>query len=145
VAPAGSMYQAGTLSGNPLAMTAGLVTIRTLLKPGVFESIEQRASELITGIRAAAEQADIPLQAGQVGTMFGFYFLADSEKRITDYESAKKHANTQRYSRFFHGMLEQVVYFAPSQFEAGFMSSAHQNHDIQRTLSAVQEVFGTLG
>jgi glutamate-1-semialdehyde 2,1-aminomutase len=141
VAPAGTMYQAGTLSGNPLAMAAGLATLRALLEEGVFSTIEQRTAVLVAGMTDAAQSADVPLQAGSVGTMFGFYFLNTPEAVVTDYASAKQHANTARYARFFHAMLEQGVYFAPSQFEAGFMSSAHTPDDIQAALSAARHVF----
>jgi glutamate-1-semialdehyde 2,1-aminomutase len=141
VAPAGTMYQAGTLSGNPLAMAAGLATLRALLAKGVFASIEKTAKALITGLNDLAASAGIPMQAGYVGTMFGFYLLKTVEAAIVDYASAKQHADTERYARFFHAMLEQGVYFAPSQFEAGFMSSAHTIDDIQATLSAAKRIF----
>jgi glutamate-1-semialdehyde 2,1-aminomutase len=141
VAPAGTMYQAGTLSGNPLAMAAGLATLRTLLAAGVFDKIEQMTAALVKGLTDAARSAGVLLQAGSVGTMFGFYFLKTAESAITDYVSAKQYADTDRYARFFHAMLEQGVYFAPSQFEAGFMSSAHTPEDIQTTLSAATSIF----
>lgn len=144
VAPAGTMYQAGTLSGNPLAMAAGLATLHTLLKGGVFEAVEQMTTALVKGLTEAAKSANVPLQVGCVGTMFGFYFLKTPDTAIVDYESAKRFADTARYARFFHAMLERGVYFAPSQFEAGFMSSAHTTEDIQATLSQAQDVFGQL-
>ncbi len=137
VAPAGSMYQAGTLSGNPLAMAAGLATLRAMLAEGVFAQIEQRTAALVDGLRAVAQAAGVPIQAGYVGTMFGFYFLKDAAAPITDYASAKQSADTARYARFFHAMLEAGVYLAPSQFEAAFMSAAHTDADITATLDAV--------
>lgn len=140
VAPAGPMYQAGTLSGNPLAMTAGLATLRTLLLAGVFETITQKTAALVDGIRSAALQAGVPLQANSAGTMFGFYFLKADGALIDDYASAKRNADTERYGRFFHAMLARGFYFAPSQFEAGFMSIAHSETDIQATLEAVRQV-----
>lgn len=140
VAPAGPMYQAGTLSGNPLAMTAGLATLRTLLLAGVFETISQKTAALVDGIRSAALQAGVPLQANSAGTMFGFYFLKADGALIDDYASAKRNADTERYGRFFHAMLTRGFYFAPSQFEAGFMSIAHSETDIQATLEAVRQV-----
>lgn len=143
VAPSGPVYQAGTLSGNPLAMTAGLATIRTLLKPGVFDAIAQTTAELVQGIQAAAKTFNVPIQAAHVGTMFGFYFLKEAGVVITDYASARAHADTPRYSRFFHAMLDQEVYFAPSQFEASFLSSAHSMADIQVTWAAVRKSFET--
>ncbi len=141
VAPAGAMYQAGTLSGNPLAMTAGLATLHALREPGVFEAISQMAARLVTGMEAAAS---VPVQAASVGTMFGFYFLKTPDAAITDYASAKQHADSGRYARFFHAMLDAGVYFAPSQFEAGFLSSAHSEADVQATLGAVGQVMAAL-
>ncbi|MEO8606445.1 MAG: glutamate-1-semialdehyde 2,1-aminomutase [Chloroflexota bacterium] len=145
VAPVGTMYQAGTLSGNPLAMTAGLATIQALLEPAVFEAMQQSASTLSQGIQSAAESAQIPIQACSVGSMFGFYFLKEAGTEITDYASAKQFAYTERYAKFFHTMLDAGVYFAPSQFEAGFVSSAHTADVIETTLDSVQLVFTTLG
>ena len=136
VAPAGPMYQAGTLSGNPLAMTAGLATIGALKQPGVFEDIADKADMLIKGIDVKAREAGIPLQANNVGSMFGYYFLTDSAATINDYASARKSADAGRYAAYFHAMLEAGFYFAPSQFEAGFMSSAHTEEDIDETIAA---------
>jgi glutamate-1-semialdehyde 2,1-aminomutase len=144
IAPSGPVYQAGTLSGNPLAMTAGLVTLRTLQQPGVFDAIACTAEVLVAGIEAAAQARGIPIQAGRVGTMFGFYFLNESGLTINNYASAKAHAHTARYGHFFHAMLERGVYFAPSQFEAAFVSSAHTAADIQATLASAQDVLGIL-
>jgi glutamate-1-semialdehyde 2,1-aminomutase len=154
VAPAGPMYQAGTLSGNPLAMTAGLVTLRALrdlARPAaafagcrLFDAIAATTATLVDGIAAAAQAHGIPIQAGRVGTMFGFYFLKQAGAAITDYASAKAHADTARYGRFFHAMLERGVYFAPSQFEAAFVSSAHSAAEVGATLAAVDEVFAKL-
>lgn len=139
VAPAGKMYQAGTLSGNPLAMAAGLATLRALLRPGVFAAIEQTTALLVEGIALAAQTAGIPIQAGCVGSMFGFYFLKSADAAIVDYAGAKQHADPERYARFFHSLLERGVYLAPSQFEAGFVSSAHTTADIEQTLAAVRQ------
>jgi glutamate-1-semialdehyde 2,1-aminomutase len=144
VAPAGPMYQAGTLSGNPLAMTAGLASLQALLQPGVFDGITRQTTRLAEGIAAAARSADVPMQISSAGTMFGFYFLKSAELAITDYEGAKQGADTERYARFFHGMLKEGVYFAPSQFEAAFMSSAHGDEEIETTLKACERVFAQL-
>ena len=141
VAPAGSMYQAGTLSGNPLAMTSGLVTLQILTEDGVFDGIVQNASRLVKGIKRLAENANIAVQVGHVGAMFGFYFLKSADGKITDYASAKQFADTEKYAHFFHAMLEQGVYFAPSQFEAAFMSSVHTDEDIAHTLNAIERIF----
>ena len=115
------MYQAGTLSGNPLAMTAGLATLRVLCEPGVFAGVDESTSSLVAGIEAAAAQAGMPIQAGQAGTMFGFYFLNTPGAAITQLCRGQAASPTRRaIARFFHAMLERGVYFAPSQFEAGF-------------------------
>lgn len=136
VAPSGPLYQAGTLSGNPLAMTAGLATLRGLMLPGVFAEVERQTGALAQGIAGAAEAAQIPMQVGHVGSMFGFYFLAEPGAAITDYVTARRYADTACYASFFHAMLEEGVYLAPSQFEAGFLSSAHTEADINATLAA---------
>jgi glutamate-1-semialdehyde 2,1-aminomutase len=126
-------------------MTAGLVTLQALVQPGVFAAITDTAAALVAGIESAALAHGIPIQAGRAGTMFGFYFLKAPRLTITDYAGAKANADTGRYGRFFHAMLERGVYFAPSQFEAGFASSAHTADDIQATLAAVHDVFDILG
>jgi glutamate-1-semialdehyde 2,1-aminomutase len=144
VAPAGPMYQAGTLSGNPLAMTAGLATLGAWLEPGVFEAAAERTTQLAAGIQSSAVSAGIPLQSGHAGTMFGFYFLNQPNVAITDYATARQYTDTQRYALFFHAMLDQGIYFAPSQFEAAFMSSAHTEADIVDTITLAAHVFGTL-
>ena len=143
VAPSGAMYQAGTLSGNPLAMTAGLVTISEWKKEGVFAETAQKATQLIMGIQALADDLGMPMQSGQVGTMFGFYFLKESGAIIRDYASAKQYADTERYGKFFHEMLNRGIYFAPSQFEAGFMSYVHADEDIEHTLFSAKEVLSS--
>lgn len=145
VAPAGPMYQAGTLSGNPLAMTAGLVTIQTLLEPGVFDGIAAQTEKLVAGIEAAAADAGVPIQAGRMGSMFGFYFLKEAGAVIDSYESAKEHVHTERFNRYFHAMLERGIYPAPSPFEAGFVSAAHGDAEIGRTVEAVGEVMRGIG
>ena len=137
VAPAGPMYQAGTLSGNPLAMTAGIETLKVLQEPGVFEEIERRTAMLAEGIGQAAREAGVPVFQTRVGTMFCTFFTSDP---VTDYASAKE-ADTARFGRFFQAMLEQGVYLAPSQFEAGFMSLVHSDEDIERTVEAAANAF----
>ncbi|MCA9886971.1 MAG: glutamate-1-semialdehyde 2,1-aminomutase [Anaerolineae bacterium] len=139
VAPAGTMYQAGTLSGNPLAMAAGLATLTELRRVGVFDQIAGRTKQLTDGICYVMAEFEVPIQVGQVGAMFGFYFLKQPGAIIRDYASAKQYADTDRFAQFFHAMLEQGVYLAPSQFEAGFLSSAHTSEDIQFTLNAVRK------
>ncbi|MBS1966638.1 MAG: glutamate-1-semialdehyde 2,1-aminomutase [Chloroflexi bacterium SZAS-1] len=138
IAPAGPVYQAGTLSGNPLAMVAGAATLRAISAPGVFERLSQVAAQLRDGFAAAAEAANVPLQAASVGSMWGFFFAAAP---IRDYASAKQHADTARYARFFHAMLERGVYLAPSQFEAAFVSLAHDDAEVEYTLEAARAAF----
>ncbi len=140
VAPSGTMYQAGTLSGNPLAMTAGLVTLREWSKPGVFQQVETATSKLVNGIARIADDCGVPLQTAHVGTMFGYFFTS---RKVTDYDSAKT-SDTARYARCFHALLEQGVYMAPSQFETAFMSSAHTPDVIDRTLSVFRAILPSL-
>ena len=139
IAPAGPVYQAGTLSGNPLAMTAGLVTIKILKETEAFAQAAIKARHLTSGIKNIAAAHNIPVQASVKGTMFGFYFLKEAGVTISDYASAKQYADTERFGTFFHAMLERGVYFAPSQFEAGFMSAAHSDADVDKTLQAVDD------
>lgn len=144
VAPAGTMYQAGTLSGNPLAMVAGLTTIRTLLEGDTFAIAAERARQLATGLQRLADRHGIPLQTGHAGSMFGFYFLKEKGQRIASYRDAKAFAHTERYARFFHAMLDSGVYFACSQFEAGFLSAAHTSTEIEATLTAAEKAMQQL-
>jgi glutamate-1-semialdehyde 2,1-aminomutase len=144
VAPAGAMYQAGTLSGNPLAMAAGLATLRVLREPGCFAGIAAQTAALVEGLETIARDTSVPVQAACAGTMFGVYFLKEPGARITNYAGAKQHADTVRYARYFHAMLEQGVYLAPSQFEAGFLSAAHDRAVIDATLAAARAAFASL-
>jgi glutamate-1-semialdehyde 2,1-aminomutase len=144
VAPAGPMYQAGTLSGNPLAMTAGLATLRQLRTEGVFDQIAARATTLAEGMRAIAEEVQIPLQVDNVGTMFGYYFLQGPGQQITNYSSARQYANTNRYAQYFWAMADRGIYVAPSQFEAGFVSLAHGDAEIRQTLDTFREALKSL-
>ncbi|MBE7512015.1 MAG: glutamate-1-semialdehyde 2,1-aminomutase [Anaerolineales bacterium] len=140
VAPAGKMYQAGTLSGNPLAMAAGLATLEGWT-PEVFAQTEAATTRLVNGLRETAAEKGIPFQAGSAGTMFGFFF---AEQPITDYESAKR-CDAGRYGRVFHALLERGVYLAPSAFEAGFLSAAHGEEVITATLMAFREALAAAG
>ena len=137
VAPAGPMYQAGTLSGNPLAMTAGLVTLRELRQPGVFQALVAQTERLCRGIGQAAAEAGVPVFQTQVGTMFCTYF---TEGPVTDYSSAKR-SDTAAFGRFFQAMLQAGIYLAPSQFEAGFTSTAHTSDVIEATVTAARSAF----
>jgi glutamate-1-semialdehyde 2,1-aminomutase len=135
VAPAGPMYQAGTLAGNPLAMTAGIETLKELQKPGTFESLEMRSEKLIAGMSAVAELAGVHTVVNRVGTMFTMFF---ADVQITNWETAKK-LDTQKFATFFRAMLEQGIYLAPSQFEAGFLSTAHGDAEIELTVQAAEQ------
>ena len=140
IAPAGPVYQAGTLSGNPLAVTAGIETLTKLQAPGVYKKLEQRAAELAEGLGAAAKKAGVPLTQTRVGSMLGVFF---TKGPVVDYASAKR-SDTQVYAKFFHQMLEKGIYFAPSQFEAAFLSTAHTSEDIEHTIKSADAVFKTL-
>ena len=140
VAPLGTMYQAGTLSGNPLAMTAGIETLKLLKEDGVFAQIEQKTAELGEGIAQAAKKAGIPAYSTRVGTMFSLFFTS---QKVIDYASAKT-SDTARFGAFFQKLLEEGVYIAPSQFEAGFMSLAHSDRDIHHTIEAADKAFREL-
>ena len=140
VAPAGPVYQAGTLSGNPLAMTAGIETLRALAEPGVWETIVRSGERLRAGLGDAAIEARIAAQPTHVGTMFGLFF---AEAPIRSWEDAKL-ADTGRFAAFHRAMLERGVYLAPSQFEAWFLSTAHGDQEIETTIAAVHEVFTSI-
>ena len=141
VAPAGPVYQAGTLSGNPLAVEAGLKTLELLRAPGFYERLDALAESLVAGLRAEADRASVALTINRVGSMFTPFFTAEA---VTDYASAKK-ANTAAFGRFFRALLERGVYFPPSQFEAAFISSAHTEDDISETIRAAGAAFRALG
>jgi glutamate-1-semialdehyde 2,1-aminomutase len=132
VAPLGGVYQAGTLSGNPLAVAAGLATLRALADPAVYARLEALGAQLERGLRDAAAKAGVPLAVNRVGSMLTAFF---TEGPVTDYATAKR-ADTQRYARYFHAMLERGVFLAPSQFEAAFVSLAHQPADLDAAAAA---------
>jgi glutamate-1-semialdehyde 2,1-aminomutase len=137
IAPLGPVYQAGTLSGNPLAVTAGIETLRLLREPGVYERLETRARHLCDGIQDAAMRAGLPVYSARVGSMFCTFF---ADHAVTDYASAGS-ADTARFRRYFHAILDAGIYIAPSQFEAGFVSAAHTDDDIERTIEASYQAF----
>ncbi|MHB1463507.1 MAG: glutamate-1-semialdehyde 2,1-aminomutase [Thermoleophilia bacterium] len=132
VAPAGSTYQAGTLSGNPLAMAAGLATLRELKQPGVYEALEEKSARLANGLETAARGSSGQLCLNRAGSMFTCFFTGGP---VTDFESAKT-SDTGRYAGFYRHMLEHGVYLAPSQFEAAFLSLAHSDADLEQTVAA---------
>jgi glutamate-1-semialdehyde 2,1-aminomutase len=138
IAPLGPVYQAGTLSGNPLAMAAGLATLRELQRPGFFESIDARAERLVEGIESAAAEHEVPVRVNRVGSLFTVFFTSNE---VTDYASART-TDTKRHASFFHALLEGCVYFPPSQFEATFVSDAHTDVDLDATVAAADAAFG---
>src|SRR3990172_5917827 len=140
VAPAGPMYQAGTLAGNPLAMTAGIETLNELQKPGVWETLEALSAQLASGLTAAAEEAKAQVVLQRVGTMFTAFF---TDRPVVNWATAKT-ADTKQYAAFFRAMLERGVYLAPSQFEAGFMSAAHGDEEMGLTVQAAERALKQL-
>lgn len=138
VAPVGQVYQAGTLSGNPVAMTAGVETLKILQQPGSYERLNSQSQRLADGIKKAASAADVPCFQTRVGSMSCVFF---TDKNVTDFRSAKT-SDVEKYGRYFHAMLGGGVYLAPSQFEATFVSLAHSEEDIDRTVSQVADAFG---
>jgi glutamate-1-semialdehyde 2,1-aminomutase len=141
LAPDGPVYQAGTLSGNPVAMAAGLATLELIDEPGFYEKLGERTRQLTDGLAAAAADAGIPLCVEQQGGMFGFVFTDSGPVRSFAQVAA---ADIERFKAFFHGMLDEGVYLAPSAFEAGFVSAAHGEGEIEQTLDAARKVFATL-
>ena len=141
IAPDGPVYQAGTLSGNPVAMAAGLATLEKIDEPGFYAALSQRTQQLTDGLAAAAREAGIPMTTENAGGMFGFVFSDDGPIRRFDQVAA---ANIDRFKAFFHGMLSAGVYLAPSAYEAGFVSAAHGEEEIAATLAAAKKVFAEL-
>lgn len=140
VAPAGPMYQAGTLSGNPVATAAGIATLQVLGRPGVWDGIAAQTARLIEALERAAARAGVPIQAAAVGTMAGFFF---NDAPVRNYDDAKT-SDTAAFATFFHALLDRGVYFAPSQFEALFLSSAHTDEDLAATIAAAEEAFAAV-
>lgn len=141
LAPTGPVYQAGTLSGNPAAMAAGLAMLDALSQPGFYDTPFARTDALIKGLRERADAAGIAMTSNHVGTMFGVFFT--EEEQVTNYQQVMA-CNTERFNRFFHGMLDGGVYLAPASYEAGFLSAAHSEADIDETLAVAEQVFSTL-
>ena len=141
IAPDGPVYQAGTLSGNPVAMAAGLATLRQLEQPGFYAALGERTRQLVMGLADAAQAAGIPLATEHAGGMFGFVFT--DAKSVTRFDQVAA-ADVDRFRTFFHGMLAEGIYFAPSAFEAGFVSAAHGDAEIDKTLTAARKVLATL-
>ncbi len=140
VAPAGPVYQAGTLSGNPLAVAAGITTLELLGLPGVYDRLEELGARLEAGVSALIEEKGYPLSFQRAGAMFGLFFRREP---VRDYDGAKE-CDTGAFARYFHAMLERGVYLAPSQFEAGFLSLAHDEEDVDFTLAAGRDALAAV-
>jgi len=140
IAPAGSIYQAGTLSGNPLSMTAGLVTLRRLREPSVYEQLEESTKKLCEGLAVAAGEAGVKTVTNRVGSMWTGFFTGEP---VVDWDTANK-CDRQMYGKFFHSLLNEGVYLAPSQFEAAFVSLAHTDELIEQTIAAARKVLPQL-
>ncbi|HEX2916770.1 MAG TPA: glutamate-1-semialdehyde 2,1-aminomutase [Chloroflexia bacterium] len=140
VAPSGPVYQAGTLSGNPLAMAAGIATMKKVLAPGFYEALEEKMQRLEKGMVAACQESPVPVNFKRIGSKFGLFFTA---QEVVDYASAKT-SDTKAFARYFWNMIEQGIYLAPSQFEAGFMSNAHTPELIDTTIEAARASFAAL-
>ena len=140
LAPVGPVYQAGTLSGNPIAMTAGLKTLEILSRPGFHEGLEAKTQRLVAGVLDAAAEAGVPMTANQVPGMFGLFF---TDQPVSDYAQATR-CDLAAFKRFFHGMLDAGIYLAPSAFEAGFISNAHSDADIDQTITTARDVLKNL-
>ena len=141
IAPIGPVYQAGTLSGNPISLAAGLATLELVAQDGFHEQLDATARRLTAGLQASADKAGIPFTTNQVGGMFGCFF--SSEPVISRFEQVKG-CDSQRFQQFYHGMLDAGVYLAPSAYEAGVVSSAHTDAIIDDTIAAADQVFATL-
>src|SRR6266478_243792 len=135
VAPLGPVYQAGTLAGNPLAMSAGIAALKQLTRPGLYEQMSELAERLVSGLRAELVEAGIPAQINAIGSLATVFFASEPVRNYTD----AKRADTKRYARFFREMLDRGIFLAPSQFEVAFVSAAHTSQDIDRTLAAAHE------
>ncbi len=140
IAPLGPVYQAGTLSGSPVALAAGLETLKIVMQPGFFDALSARTQQLVDGLVAAAAKHGVAFSAQAVGGMFGFYFSAQVPTSYAEVMASDK----DRFNRFFHAMLDAGHYFAPALYEAGFVSAAHGEADIAATIAAADRVFSAL-
>jgi glutamate-1-semialdehyde 2,1-aminomutase len=141
MAPIGPVYQAGTLSGNPVAVAAGMTTLKLVQEAGFYEKLGAASQRLVQGLTEAAQEHDIPFCGDAVGGMFGFYFSNSVPSTYAQMMAGDK----ERFNRFFHGMLDEGVYFAPAMFEAGFVSAQHSDAVIDETVEAARRVFKRIG
>ena len=140
VSPSGPVYQAGTLSGNPVAMAGGLSTLEILKEPGAYETLEDRSAALARGLEQAAAAAGVPLVVNRVGSMLTPFFVSDAARGVENFADATA-GDTSAYARFFHAMLDNGVYLAPSQYEAMFVGLAHTDEEIDETIAAAKKAF----
>ena len=140
MAPLGPVYQAGTLSGNPIATACGLATLREISKPGFFDALATKTQSLMRGLQGAADAAGVPFSTDSEGGMFGFFLFPELPQNYAKVIST----DNKRFNTLFHGMLDRGVYFAPALYEAGFMSAAHTEADIAETVTAAKAVFASL-
>jgi glutamate-1-semialdehyde 2,1-aminomutase len=140
MAPLGDVYQAGTLSGNPIAMAAGIATIKLIMEPGFFDRLTANCTRLVNGLQAAANQHGVPYSIRNVGGMAGMYFLATPPNNFAQIMSQ----NTERFKQFFHLMMDAGIYLPPSTVEAFFFSAAHSDDDIDFTIAAAGQAFARL-
>lgn len=140
IAPEGPVYQAGTLSGNPLAVAAGIATLEVLKKPGIYKKLDRMAARLVEGMKDAAEMAGVAVQINRLGSMFTVFLTSTP---VTDFETART-SDRNRYAKFFHTLLEEGVYFPPAQFESCFVSLAHTNKDVETTIRCARRAFDAL-
>jgi glutamate-1-semialdehyde 2,1-aminomutase len=141
IAPDGPVYQAGTLSGNPVSLAAGLATLKEITRPGFFDELSAKTERLAQGLAERAKRAGVPLTTQAIGGMFGIFFT--EEKAVTSFAQVMA-CDVERFKKFFHGMLREGVYLAPSAFEAGFVSAAHSERDLTETLDKAEQVLATL-
>jgi glutamate-1-semialdehyde 2,1-aminomutase len=144
LSPVGSVYQAGTLSGNPLAMHAGLATLEELQEPGVYETLEARSAALESGLKSAASSAGVPITINRIGSMVGLFFTPVADQPVTNFRDATA-CSAERYAAFFHAMLDEGIYLAPGMYEALFVGAAHADRDIDQTIEAARRAFAALG
>jgi glutamate-1-semialdehyde 2,1-aminomutase len=143
ISPSGPVYQAGTLSGNPLATAAGIATLEILAEPGAYETLEEKSDKLARGILAAAQHNNVPLAVNRVGSMIGLYFVKETGQTVTNFTEACA-ADSQKFAKFFHAMLDNGVYLAPSQYEALFVSLAHHDAAIKKTIDSADNALAVI-
>ena len=141
IAPSGAVYQAGTLSGSPLAVAAGLAMLEAISEPNFYNELQLKARTLVEGLKERAQAAGVPFTTNQVGGMFGCFF--SEEEKITTFEQVMA-CNMEHFQTYFHTMLENGVYLAPSAYEAGFVSSSHGDEEIDKTLDAAEKAFAAI-